>query len=239
MTDDGTYNGVSYKAGSLLIVRAKDGRTEGADGTIAAGDFICDVVAERWNTDTHYSLQGITNGVQLHANTGDNVGSIVINSGDNWIGIAQSGTSDKVLTITHQSVTRSDTENKVSNSQQITRSAGGTVTIPAVVGVTSDTKGHVTGITVQDYVLGDTSATLTSMGTTTTAYNDTTNNYTAGVVNTTATLQENDGTEVSRTSSVVFSSSSLTITDNDTRPTTAGGSTTPGGLAIEMLWGSF
>lgn len=244
MTTAGTYNGVAYQAGSLFIVRGKDGATEGSNGYLAANDIICDVVAEKWNSDTTYILAGITNGIQLHASTGEDVGSLVVTAGSNnsWIQVSESETTvtgttdakDKVLTITHKDVSRTNTTGTAT-----TQSNNQNITIPIVTGVTSDAKGHVTGVETTSYTIKDTNATLTSMGTTTSAYNDTTHGYQAGVINTSTVLTTSDGSATTKTAAVVLSSSSLAISDEDSRPTTLNGSTMPGGLKIEMLWGSF
>ena len=234
-TADGTFGNTSYQAGSLFIARSTDG-TEQADGTIDPTKLDFDVVAERSNTDTHYYLEGITNGIALHDDNQGSpaVGSLTINSGDNWIAVAQSGTDDKVLTLTHQNVTRTDTTG--TQSSQI---AGSNLTIPVITSVSSDAKGHITGVQTTNYVVTDTNTELTSMATTTSAYTDSTNGYTAGVVNTTVNVTYGDTTTDSESSAVVFSSSSLTISDNDARPTALNGNVTPGGLQIEMVWGSF
>ena len=234
-TTAGTYGNVSYQEGSLFIARSTDG-TERADGTIDPTKLVFDVVAERSNTDTHYYLEGITNGIALHDDTVGSpaVGSLTINSGDAWIGIAQSGTDDKVLTVTHQNVTRTNT-----TGTQVTQTAGSNITVPVITAVNSDAKGHITGIETTNYLIKDSNTELTSMSTTTSAYADTTNKYTAGVVNTTVNVTYGDSTTDSESSAVVFSSSSLTISDNDARPTALNGNVTPGGLQIEMVWGSF
>lgn len=241
VTQEGNYNSQSYKENSLFIVRAKDGKSEGSDGIIAVGDFICDVVAEQWIGDTHYYLEDITNGVRLHESTGGTTGSLVITPGSNndWIDVTESSTPsgdgvDKTLTITHKSITRNDTT--VNATEQVDQ---GTVTIPGVTGVTTDSKGHVTGITTQNFILHDTNATIDSMSTATSAYSDTTNNYKAGVITITTTLAQSGGAAPSESTAVVLSSSSLSISDEDSRPTTLNGALTPGGLKIEMLWGSF
>jgi hypothetical protein len=245
MTTAGTYNGQAYKAGSLFIVRAKPGKSEDSNGIIAAGDFICDVVAEQWNSDTTYILSSVTGGIQLHASTGDDVGSFIVTAGSNnsWIDIAENSTQvtgvanavNKTLTITHKNVTRTNT-----TGTAVTQSNHQNVTVPVITGITSDAKGHITGVETTSYTIKDTNATLTSMGTTTTAYSTTgAGAYSAGVINTSTTLTSSDGSAETKTASVVVSSSSLSITDEDSRPTTSGGSTTPGGLKIEMVWGSF
>lgn len=241
MTTAGTYHGIAYKENSLFIVRAKEGKTEDANGIIASGDFICDIVEEKYDGDTHYTLQDITNGIQLHSNLGDDVGALVVTAGtgNNWIDVTETKTGAgvdyvKTLTVLHKNVTRTDTTGTTT-----TQGDHSNLTIPVITRVTSDAKGHITGIQTTDYIVKDTNATLTSMSTTTSAYNDTTNNYNAGVINTSTTLTGSDSQATTKTSSVVLSSSSLTISDEDTRPTALGGSVKPGGLKIEMTWGSF
>lgn len=243
MLDGGTYNNQTYKANSLFIVRAKDGASEGSDGYIAASDFICDIVSEEWNSDTTFVLSGITGGIQLHSSTGADVGSLTITAGsnNNWIQITDSGDAgsvsgsyDKTLTITHKDITRTNT-----TGTAVTQGPVDSVTIPVVTAVTSDAKGHITGVTTTSYTLSDTNAELDSMSTVTSAYTDTTNGYQAGVINTTTVLAKSNGSTDTETASVVISSSSLAITDEDSRPTALNGSVRPGGLKIEMLWGSF
>lgn len=244
-----TYNGVVYQAGSLLIVRAKDGKSEDANGIIAVGDFICDVVAEQWNTDTTYILAGITNGIQLHSNTGEDVGSLVVTAGSNnsWIDIAEAETAvvgnanakNKTLTVTHKDVTRTNTTGTPQN-QGNNLQVESSMTIPVITSVTSDAKGHITGIETTNYTVRDTNASLLSMNTGTSAYSTTGSGaYNAGVITIGATLRKSGGQDDQKNTAVVVSSSSLTISDEDTRPTSLGGSVVPGGLKIEMVWGSF
>lgn len=237
ITTSGTYNGTVYQENSLLIIKAKSGVTE-TNGVLPANGYDCDIVAERYVQDTRYILNAITNGVQLKGSTGDPAGSLVVNSGDNYINIAESSTGnatdgfDKVLTITHEDVTRTNTTNTA-----VTQGTMSSVTIPAVTAVTSDAKGHVTGVTSGSYTLTDTNASLTGVSSTTSAY--TNSSYSAGVVNTQVTLTQSDGTVQNQTDGFVVRSSTLSITNNDATPITSGGSVTQEGLQVELLWGSF
>lgn len=225
----GNYGGQPYQAGSLLIARSTDGSE--VDGVIPANKLDFDVVAEQWNTDTTYTLTPITGGVQLVSSTGGNAGSLVIADGDNWIGVAEatSGTAPdqtKTITLTHENVTRTDT---TANTQP-TQDAKSTLTIPVITGVTSDAKGHLTGITTTNYVVTDTNGTLTSMNSSTSVdANNTTGTITVG-----ATFTQADGNTTGNTPSTSFtvSSSSLQITDADA----SGGAQ---GIAVNMVWGSF
>lgn len=246
-TQAGTYNNISYKPNSLFIARSTDG-TERADGTIDPSKLIFDVVAEQWFPDTTYSLVAITSGIALQDKNGGHFGSLVVTAGDNnnWIQVSEGGTTgatsamgdNKVLTITHKDVTRTDGEDTTITTST-TQNPVASMTIPAVTKIVTDSKGHITSVKTKNYVLTDTNATLKEMTTSTSAYKDTTNGYSAGVIGTQTVLKQSDGTEVSKSAAVVVSSSSLSITDEDTRPTTQGGSITPGGLKIEMLWGEF
>ena len=241
----GEYGNVSYKPGTLFIVRAKPGASEGTDGFIASGDYICDVVAEQWNSDTTYILAGVTSGIKLHASTGADVGSFIVTAGvgNDWIDISESetdvigvtGAKNKTLTVTHKTVTRTDTTGTAQN-----QSNHQSITVPIVTGVTSDNAGHITGVETTSYTIKDTNASLTSMSAATSTYSTSgANGYNAGVISTSTTLTSSDGSAETKTASVVVSSSSLAITDEDSRQTAASGGSTAQGLKIEMVWGSF
>lgn len=229
MLTDGTYNGQDYKAGSLLIVRAKNNAQE-VNGVLPASGVAVDVVAEQWNSDTTYEFLPITGGVALRGSTGSNKGSLVVDSGDAYIGVAEATTGSgsnltKTLTLTHENVSRSD-----GTGEAVTQANVGSVTIPVITGVTSDAKGHVTGITTTNYTVVDTNSTLSSLTSTTTASND----NTTGTIAVTAGMTKGNGnTSNTQTTSFTVSSTSLKIEDADA----AGG--TPAGLAINMVWGSF
>ncbi len=248
ISTDGTYNGITYQEGSLIIIKAKSGVSE-TNGVLPANGYDCDIVKEKYIQDTRYYLNAITKGVELKATTNDDVvGSIVVDSGDNYINVAETTTANsadpqdgynKTLTVTHKDVTRTNT-----NSATVTQGNGSSgtgaiasVTIPVVTAVTSDAKGHVTGVTSGSYVLTDTNASLTSVTSTTSAYSN--SSYSAGVVNTQVTLTQSDGTPQTQSDAFIVRSSTLSITNNDSTPTTSGGSTTQEGIQVELVWGSF
>ena len=239
---NGTYNGQTYEKGSLFIVRALDGATENSNGIIAAGDYTCDLVAETFYQDTHYTLVGITNGVKLHSSTGPDCGAFVVTAGSSntWIDVAESSSGSgnnvtKTLTITHKAVTRTNTTGTAQSQP-----SKGSITIPVITGVTSDSAGHITGVETTNYTLTDTNATLKSVTSTTTSYNDTTNGYKAGVVETTVQLKNSNNSDgTAQSSKFVLSSSSLDITDKDDRPDALSGGSNQQGLKIDMVWGSF
>lgn len=237
ITTAGTYNGTVYQENSLLIIKAKSGVTE-TDGVLPANGYDCDIIAEKYIQDTRYIFNAITNGVQLKSSTGDPAGSLVVSSGDNYINIGESSTGnatdgfDKVLTVTHKDVTRTNTTETAVSQGPIS-----SVTIPVISAVTSDAKGHITGVTSGSYILTDTNASLTGVTNTTSAYTNT--NYSAGVINTQVTLTQSDGNIQNQTDSFIVRSSTLSITENDSTPTESGGSTTQEGIQVELVWGSF
>jgi hypothetical protein len=235
MQSDGSYNGISYKAGSLLIARSTDG-TEQSDGTIAANKLAFDVVAEQWNSDTIATLEPVSGGVQLGQSTGQARGKLLFAEGDNYIGIAEATTGEapnqtKTITLTHEDVTRSDTYlAKTSGSPvaqpsaAVTQDNEASIVVPIVTSVTSDSKGHVTAVKTAEYTIKDTNASLTAMSASTAVANN------VGTVTVGATLTHSAGSTDTPSTSFTVESTSLSITDVNG---------VPDGIAINMVWGSF
>lgn len=223
----GNYGGQAYQAGSLLIARSTDGSE--TNGVIPSNKLDFDVVAEQWNSDTTYVLTPITKGVKLVGSTGGDVGAIVVDSGDNWITATEATTGTapeqtKTITLTHSNVTRTDT---TANTQQ-RQTAVGSLTIPVITSVTSDAKGHLTGITTTDYVVTDTNGSITSMD----AATSVSSNVGTVTISTTFENAKGESPDTAPSASFTVSSSSLEITNNDT----VNG---PEGIAVNMVWGSF
>lgn len=230
LNSDKTIDGKTYKAGSLIIVRALEGKSEdSATGIIAAGDYGIDIVAENWYSDTTYELNGTTNGVILHSSTDANVGSFIVTAGanNNWIETTDSGAAganggfDKTVTVTHKTITQN---NSIGTAQ--TQGPSGSLTIP-VISAAVDGAGHVTGVTTTNYTVTDTNGTLTSMSASTAADSN------VGTVTVGTVFTHSDDSTDSQSASFNVSSSNLTITN------TAASGNTPAGLAINMVWGSF
>ncbi len=225
----GNYGGKAYQAGSLLIARSTDGSE--VDGVIPANKLDFDVVAEQWNTDTHYVLTPITKGVQLVGSiNGDENGAFVVDSGDNWITATEATTGTapdqtKTVTFTHSNVTRTDT---TANTQQ-SQTAVGSLTIPVITSVTSDAKGHLTGITTTNYVVTDTNGSITDMDATTSV----SSNVGTVTISTTFENAKGESPDTAPSASFTISSSSLEITNNDAA------NNGPEGIAVNMVWGSF
>lgn len=230
LNQDTTIDGVTYKAGSLIIVRALDGKSENAQtGIIAVGDYGVDIVAENWYSDTTYKITSTTKGIKLHASTDSDVGGLIVTEGANNDHILVTETSEtenggvlKTLTVTHKDVTRSNT-----TGTAVTQANRNTMAIPAITGVTTDAKGHVTGVQTTTFTATDTNGTLTSMSASTSAASN------VGTVTVGAVFTHSDDTTDTPSTSFAVSSDNLTVTN------TAASGSTPAGLAINMVWGSF
>ena len=226
---DKTIGTTTYKSGSLIIVRPLEGKTENANGIIEAGDYGLDVVAENWYKDTTYKINSTTKGIKLHASTDSDVGGLIVTEGANNDHILITETSEtendgiiKTLTVTHKDVTRTNT-----TGAAVTQGAMKTMAIPAITGVTTDAKGHVTGVQTTTFTAADTNGTLTSMSASTSAANN------VGTVTVGALFTHSDDTTDTPSTSFAVASDNLTVTN------TAASGNTPAGIAINMLWGSF
>jgi hypothetical protein len=143
----------------------------------------------------------------------------------------------ETLTIKHGTVERTDSELDDAEMTPTSDNFGATVTIPVVVGVTTDKTGHVTGLSTQDYVIKDTNAKMGKNVYDTTIYSkdDGTN---VGVIKATVGVKSQFNAINELSGSMTLNSKSLTITNNDSSGATKGGEAVAG-LSIEMIWGEF
>lgn len=135
----GTYGGQACALGDLLIAIG----TEGADGTIT-GTIDWTLVAQGSDTDTTYTFTGTGNKITLKNNTNNNKQDITVEGGDDITATVTGNT----LTVTHDTVTRTDTP-PATTATALTH--GQEVTL--VTEVASSDTGHVTGITKTKYKL--------------------------------------------------------------------------------------
>lgn len=135
----GTYGGQACALGDLLIAIG----TEGADGTIT-GTIDWTLVAQGSDTDTTYTFTGTGNKITLKNNTNNSKQDITVEGGDDITATVTGNT----LTVTHDTVTRTDTP-PATTATALTH--GQEVTL--VTEVASSDTGHVTGITKTKYKL--------------------------------------------------------------------------------------
>lgn len=249
-------NGTSYLSnGTLLIVRSASG-TENAQGYV--DDVVFDTVESTVDHDTTYYFEGAPDtditategggGIQLRDAVNKGIqGKFIVEGGTATDGAAINITrkTDKLatngyketITIKHGEVARKDTDLADVKMTPTSDNFGATVTIPVVVGVTTDKTGHITGINTQDYVVKDSNAKMGKNVYNTTIYSkdDGTN---VGVIKATVGVKSQFNAINELSGSMTLNSKSLTITNNDSSGATKGGDAVAG-LSIEMVWGEF
>ena len=206
-----TIGGKSVEPGYLVIVKGPE-----TDGEIPAASVTYDVVAGN-DTDTTYTGVAISNGLQIQDSDTGTAAEISF-VGGTAIALSDTSTaspgSSNVITINHDSVTRSDTADTAA-----TQAEASNLTFTAVTAVTTNSQGHVTGVTTKSITVTDTHIDL-GTGWTTTAAATTSSGVTTATV-----TQANDGDLGSM--AFKLASSSLNVTaSNDT-------------VTLDLVWGTF
>lgn len=258
-----TLNGSTYLSPCTLLIARPQGNTENSDGYL--DDVVFDVIEATVDVDTTYRLEGISSadagnnggGINLVNNHGAIEGKLIVHGGTQTDGVKMlvgretqkltngNGYSEK-LTVTHGTVTRTDKNNvddtgKAQGQIEMTPQTGNfgqQVVVPAVIGVTTDSTGHITGIRTQDYVIEDTNATMGKNVYHSFAGQQGVNNV--GILRSTVAVKSHLGAEDKLEGAISINSESLSITTHDSSTTTLNDKTeTVAGLKIEMLWGKF
>lgn len=243
--------------GTLLIVRSQ-GNVENADGYVDEPVF--DTVESTVDHDTTYHFEGVGagditatteggGGILLRDEVNSSIqGKFVVQGGTESGGAAIKITRDtakltgtngykETITIKHGAVSRNDQDLTDVEMTPAADNFSTSVTVPVVVGVTTDKTGHVTGINTQDYIIKDTNAKMGKNVYDTTIYSkdDGTN---VGVIKATIGVKSQFNAINEMAGSMTLNSKSLTITNNDSSGATKGGDAVAG-LSIEMVWGEF
>lgn len=248
--------GASYlSAGTLLIVNSSD-NVEDSDGYVTNPVF--DIVESTVDHDTTYHFEGVPD-TDVTATEG--AGGILLrderNSGIQGKFVVQGGTETdgaaikivrnteklstngykETITIKHGTVDRDDNDLGDVEMTPAGDNFSSSVTIPVVVGVTTDSTGHITGVDTKDYIIKDSNAKMGKNVYDTTIYSkdDGTN---VGVIKATVGVKSNLNAVNEMSGSMTLNSKSLTITNNDSSGATKGGAAVAG-LSIEMVWGEF
>lgn len=238
-----TYDGHAVPVNSLLIARGTEDPTTG----YITSNLSYDIVESTADTDTTYKFQATANGLYLQPKTGGTAGEIAFASG-NAITVsfsasdAGSGTGaitngKQTVTVTHSNVTRTDPTVTSETGAKASSTAAGQTTIPVVTAVSTNDQGHVTGVTVKNYIMSDTNAKITNNVTEASNYASSGKNV--GVVKNTLTTTYGNGSSSSTESFEAISSESLTITTDNSNQKSLTNADTVAGLNIEMVWGSF
>lgn len=244
-----TINGAEYTTGTLAIARGTEytaadlaaGTITKAElvGTINPATLTWDFVESTNNTDTTYKLYTAAEGVgfKLRDSSGGNKGQIkyagaggltVSQSLQGGVDISENKPAENVITITHDTVKRTDTEtnpDKIKLSSQTPAThLNDTITIPVITGIKTNDQGHVTGVNTVNYELNDTATVITGM---TSAASKNADGSIALSTKVTATSSSGKSMVQNGTATATIKSSSLTLG--------ASGSS----VSIDMTWGEF
>lgn len=244
-----TVNNAERTVGTLAIARGTEytaadlaaGTITKAElvGTINPATLTWDFVESTNDTDTTYKLYTAATGVgfKLQDSFSGNKGQIkyagaggltVSQSLQGGVDISQDKSAENVITITHNTVKRTDTNtnpDKIKLSSQTPAThLNDTITIPVITGIKTNAEGHVTGVNTVNYELNDTATVITGV---TSAASANANGSVALKTIVTATSSSGKNMVQSGTATATFKSSSLTLG--------ASGSS----VSIDMTWGEF
>ena len=244
-----TVNGVEHTAGTLAIARGTEYTT--ADlaagtitdaslvGTINPATFTWDFVESTNDTDTTYKLYTTSTGIgfKLQDSSGGVKGQVkyagaggltVSQSLQGGVDISADRSAENVITITHNTVKRTDTNtnpDKIKLSSQTPAThLNDTITIPVITGIKTNDEGHVTGVNTVNYELNDTATVITGV---TSAASANADGSIALKTKVTATSSSGKDMVQNGTATATIKSSSLTLG--------ASGSS----VSIDMTWGEF
>lgn len=244
-----TVNNAEHTTGTLAIARGTEytaadlaaGTITKAElvGTINPATLTWDFVESTNDTDTTYKLYTAATGVgfKLRDSSGGNKGQIkyagaggltVSQSLQGGVDISQDKSAENVITITHNTIKRTDTEtnpDKIKLSSQTPAThLNDTITIPVITGVKTNAEGHITGVNTVNYELNDTATVITEMSS---AASKNADGSIALSTKVTATSSSGKSMVQNGTATATIKSSSLTLG--------ASGSS----VSIDMTWGEF
>lgn len=244
-----TVNSAEHTAGTLTIARGTEytaadlaaGTITKAElvGTINPATLTWDFVESTNDTDTTYKLYTAAEGVgfKLRDSSGGNKGQIkyagaggltVSQSLQGGVDISENKPAENVITITHNTVKRTDTETnpdkiKLGSQTPVTH-LNDTITIPVITSIKTNEQGHVTGVNTVNYELNDTATVITGVTSSASANAD---GSVALKTKVTATSSSGKDMVQNGTATATIKSSSLTLG--------ASGSS----VSIDMTWGEF
>jgi hypothetical protein len=244
-----TVNSAEHTAGTLAIARGTEytaadlaaGTITKAElvGTINPATLTWDFVESTNDTDTTYKLYTAAEGVgfKLRDSSGGNKGQIkyagaggltVSQSLQGGVDISENKPAENVITITHNTVKRTDTNTnpdkiKLGSQTPVTH-LNDTITIPVITSIKTNEQGHVTGVNTVNYELNDTATVITGITSSASANAD---GSVALKTKVTATSSSGKDMVQNGTATATIKSSSLTLG--------ASGSS----VSIDMTWGEF
>lgn len=244
-----TVNSVEHTAGTLAIARGTEytaadlaaGTITDASlvGTINPATLTWDFVESTDDTDTTYKLYTTSTGIgfKLQDSSGGVKGQVkytgeggltVSQSLQGGVDISADRSAENVITITHNTVKRTDTNTNPKkiklSSQTPATHLNDTITIPVITSLRTNEQGHVTGVNTVNYELNDTATVITGMSSAASKNSD---GSIALSTKVTATSSSGKSMVQNGTATATIKSSSLTLG--------ASGSS----VSIDMTWGEF
>ncbi len=192
----------TLKEGDVLIA---NGTEDPTTGLITSG-LVFDVIPAGDEVDSQYEFTGIEHGVQLTGNYDAiaDKGSFALAAGTQIELEDNNDSTDKVVTVKHTTITTAAaTTNAATNAT--TQQNSGNLTLPVISNISID-NGHVTGWTIQNYEVIDTSVEIGSMSTVASAENN------VATVATTLNYTTQLGADATADSSFTVSSDNLNVT---------------------------
>ena len=244
-----TVNSVEHTAGTLAIARGTEytaadlaaGTITDASlvGTINPATLTWDFVESTNDTDTTYKLYTTSTGIgfKLQDSSGGVKGQVkyagaggltVSQSLQGGVDISADRSAENVITITHNTVKRTDTNTNPEkiklSSQTPATHLNDTITIPVITSLRTNEEGHVTGVNTVNYELNDTATVITGMSS--------------------AAKKNSDGSIALSTKVTATSSSGKSMVQNGTATATIKSSSLTLGasgssVSIDMTWGEF
>ncbi len=165
-------NGTSetLREGDIIIA---NGTEDPTTGVITSG-LVFDVIPAADEVDTNYYLDSIEHGVKLMDTVSQNPsgnGSFKLTAGTQITLDDNSTTTDKNVTVSHASITTNTSPTPATATSDTTQPVGESLTLPIITSISVD-NGHVTGWSIQQYEVVDTSVEITGMASSATASNN-------------------------------------------------------------------
>lgn len=244
-----TVNSVEHTAGTLAIARGTEytaadlaaGTITDASliGTINPATLTWDFVESTNDTDTTYKLYTTSTGIgfKLQDSSGGVKGQVkyagaggltVSQSLQGGVDISADRSAENIITITHNTVKRADTNTNPEKTQLSSKTLethlNDTITIPVITSLRTNEQGHVTGVNTVNYELNDTATVITGMSS--------------------AAKKNSDGSIALSTKITATSSSGKSMVQNETATATIKSSSLTLGasgssVSIDMTWDEF
>lgn len=232
--DSGTNKEITLTKGTLAIARGTESATTG----FITGTIKWDYVESTKDTDTHYKLNGISNGIQLVSVIGgaekDALQKLVFDNGTEITPSVSTANGTTTVKFNHEahSFTPGTSEALAQGAAAYSATSGKaekTNSLTVVDNMTVNAQGHVTAFSTKEVTLKDTNATIESIGVSVNSASTTDGTSTASMKSYASLLGGNGISMGEKSSNWSLVSKSLQFTKDKAS----------GNLNIDLMWGSF